>query len=197
MPSSKPNETPSAPGKVPKRLSKVRFSLTRNTTCLIGHSVPERSSAGPAGGGETAEDSVGDEGATAVESTGREASPSQLTAISRRAMIATAPCKPPPRARYDFTIGEGDPIEPSPVPRVEPVDRKGKGSPPVGTAPLVMASFLPLKSLATTVRFMRYVMAICKQLGTAEGLIGYTLCVRDVQISTRAGGRAGSSTSTR
>ena len=40
---------------------------------------------------------------------------------------------------------------------------------------LVMASFLPLKSLATTVRFMRHVMAIRKQLRTAEGLIGYTL----------------------
>lgn len=40
---------------------------------------------------------------------------------------------------------------------------------------LVMASFLPLKSLATTVRFMRYVMAIRKQLRTAEGMIGYAL----------------------
>jgi heme-degrading monooxygenase HmoA len=40
---------------------------------------------------------------------------------------------------------------------------------------LVMASFLPLKSLATTVRFMRYVMAIRNQLRTAEGLIGYAL----------------------
>jgi len=40
---------------------------------------------------------------------------------------------------------------------------------------LVMASFLPLKSLAATVRFMRYVLAIRKQLRTAEGLIGYAL----------------------
>src|SRR5712691_4957020 len=39
-PWSQPNETPSAPGNVPKRLSKVRFSLIRKTTCLIGQRVP-------------------------------------------------------------------------------------------------------------------------------------------------------------
>src|SRR2546421_2538975 len=31
-----PNETPFAPGNVPNRSSKVRFSLTTKTTCLIG-----------------------------------------------------------------------------------------------------------------------------------------------------------------
>src|SRR6266550_1451033 len=35
-PLSIPTVTPFAPGNVPNRLSKVRFSLTRNTTCLIG-----------------------------------------------------------------------------------------------------------------------------------------------------------------
>ena len=36
VPWSIPTVTPFAPGNVPNRLSKVRFSLTRNTTCLIG-----------------------------------------------------------------------------------------------------------------------------------------------------------------
>src|SRR5204863_165967 len=31
-----PLEAPSAPGYLPKKLSRVRFSFTRNTTCLIG-----------------------------------------------------------------------------------------------------------------------------------------------------------------
>src|SRR6478752_7574428 len=35
-PWSIPTRTPSAPGNVPNRLSNVRFSFTRNTTCLIG-----------------------------------------------------------------------------------------------------------------------------------------------------------------
>jgi heme-degrading monooxygenase HmoA len=38
-----------------------------------------------------------------------------------------------------------------------------------------MASTLPLKSRATTVRFMRHVMGIRKQLRSAKGLVGYTL----------------------
>ena len=91
------------PGKVPKRLSKVRFSLIRNTTCLIGHSVPEPLWVGPGAGDEGAEDPVGDERATVVESAGREDPPSQLTARSMRAMTATAPRRPP-RARCDNDI---------------------------------------------------------------------------------------------
>jgi hypothetical protein len=35
-PRSMPTVTPFAPGNVPNRLSKVLFSLTRKTTCLIG-----------------------------------------------------------------------------------------------------------------------------------------------------------------
>src|SRR5690242_19312806 len=35
-PWSIPTPAPSAPGNVPNRLSNVRFSFTRNTTCLIG-----------------------------------------------------------------------------------------------------------------------------------------------------------------
>jgi hypothetical protein len=38
-PWSYPKDTPSAPGKVPKRLSNVRFSLIRKITCSIGHRV--------------------------------------------------------------------------------------------------------------------------------------------------------------
>src|SRR3954453_17143067 len=38
-PWSIPDVAPFAPGKVPNMLSKVRFSLIRNTTCLIGHRV--------------------------------------------------------------------------------------------------------------------------------------------------------------
>ena len=40
---------------------------------------------------------------------------------------------------------------------------------------LVMASHLPLDKLTSTVRFLRAVAAIRKQLAGAEGLIGYTL----------------------
>jgi len=40
---------------------------------------------------------------------------------------------------------------------------------------LVMASFLPLKHFSTTVRFMRHVQAIRRQLRGTEGLIGYSL----------------------
>src|SRR6185436_21094162 len=38
-PNDIPVVTPFAPGNVPKRWSKVRFSLIRNTTCLIGVAV--------------------------------------------------------------------------------------------------------------------------------------------------------------
>jgi hypothetical protein len=38
-----------------------------------------------------------------------------------------------------------------------------------------MASYLPLKRIAATVRFFRAVSAVRKQLATTEGLIGYTL----------------------
>jgi heme-degrading monooxygenase HmoA len=40
---------------------------------------------------------------------------------------------------------------------------------------LVMASHLPLRRLAATVRFFRGVSAIRRQLATADGLVGYTL----------------------
>ena len=44
-----------------------------------------------------------------------------------------------------------------------------------GSEYLVMASHLPLKRMASTVRFFRAVSAIRKQLATADGLVGYTL----------------------
>jgi hypothetical protein len=44
-----------------------------------------------------------------------------------------------------------------------------------GSEFLVMASHLPLKRIASTVRFFRAVSAIRKQLATADGLVGYTL----------------------
>ena len=44
-----------------------------------------------------------------------------------------------------------------------------------GTSYLVMASHLPLNQITATVRFFRAVLAVRKQLATAEGLIGYTL----------------------
>jgi hypothetical protein len=47
-----------------------------------------------------------------------------------------------------------------------------------GTGYLVMASHLPLKRITATVRFFRGVLAVRKQLGTAAGLIGYTLRAR-------------------
>jgi hypothetical protein len=40
---------------------------------------------------------------------------------------------------------------------------------------LVMASHLPLKRISSTVRFFRGVSAVRKQLGAADGLVGYTL----------------------
>lgn len=43
---------------------------------------------------------------------------------------------------------------------------------------LVMASHLPLRRLASTVRFFRAVAAIRRQLRGADGLVGYTLRAR-------------------
>ena len=47
-----------------------------------------------------------------------------------------------------------------------------------GVEYLVMASHLPLTRLSATVRFMRGVTAVRRQLATAEGLVGYTLRAR-------------------
>jgi hypothetical protein len=47
-----------------------------------------------------------------------------------------------------------------------------------GTEYLVMASHLPLKRITGTVRFFRAVFAVRKQLGTADGLVGYMLRAR-------------------
>ena len=44
-----------------------------------------------------------------------------------------------------------------------------------GVEYLVMASYLPLKRLASTPRLFRGVSAIRRQLASAEGLVGYTL----------------------
>lgn len=40
---------------------------------------------------------------------------------------------------------------------------------------LAMASHLPLRKISSTVRFFRGVSAVRKQLGGADGLVGYTL----------------------
>jgi hypothetical protein len=40
---------------------------------------------------------------------------------------------------------------------------------------LVMASYLPLRSITSTLRFFRAVAAVRKQLSSTEGLVGYTL----------------------
>jgi hypothetical protein len=47
-----------------------------------------------------------------------------------------------------------------------------------GRSYLVMASHLPLTKITSTVRFFRAVSSIRKQLGDAEGLVGYTLRAR-------------------
>jgi heme-degrading monooxygenase HmoA len=47
-----------------------------------------------------------------------------------------------------------------------------------GAEYVVMASHLPLKRIINTVRFFRAVLAVRKQLATADGLIGYTLRAR-------------------
>lgn len=44
-----------------------------------------------------------------------------------------------------------------------------------GTQYLVMASHLPLKRIFSTVRFLRGVFAVRKQLADANGLVGYSL----------------------
>lgn len=44
-----------------------------------------------------------------------------------------------------------------------------------GTDYLVLASYLPLKRITSTVRFFRGVSAVRRQLATADGLVGYTL----------------------
>jgi hypothetical protein len=43
---------------------------------------------------------------------------------------------------------------------------------------LVLASYLPLTRISSTVRFFRSVSAVRKQLATADGLVGYTLRAR-------------------
>src|SRR5258707_2379523 len=40
---------------------------------------------------------------------------------------------------------------------------------------VVMASHLPLRNIASTLRFFRAVAAVRKQLSSTEGLVGYTL----------------------
>src|SRR5437667_4817064 len=62
-PRSYPNDTPSAPGNVPNRLSKVRFSLIRNTTCLIGQCF---AGAGAAAGGAEGDADEGEAAAAMV-----------------------------------------------------------------------------------------------------------------------------------
>jgi quinol monooxygenase YgiN len=47
-----------------------------------------------------------------------------------------------------------------------------------GRTYVVMASCLPLARITSTLRFLRAVSAIRKQLRTADGLIGYTLRAR-------------------
>jgi hypothetical protein len=47
-----------------------------------------------------------------------------------------------------------------------------------GRTYLVMASHLPLTRLTSTVRFLRAVAAVRKQLAAAEGLVGYSLRAR-------------------
>jgi hypothetical protein len=47
-----------------------------------------------------------------------------------------------------------------------------------GAGYLVMASYLPLTRISSTVRFFRGVSAVRRQLATADGLIGYTLRAR-------------------
>src|SRR5215210_8408131 len=73
-PSSSPNETPSAPGNVPNRLSNVRFSLIRNTTCLIGQRVlppvtitPGEGEAEAPGSGEAGLAGAADDGADGAD----------------------------------------------------------------------------------------------------------------------------------
>jgi hypothetical protein len=47
-----------------------------------------------------------------------------------------------------------------------------------GSGYLVMASHLPLKRISATVRFLRGVSAVRRQLAAADGLVGYTLRAR-------------------
>jgi quinol monooxygenase YgiN len=51
----------------------------------------------------------------------------------------------------------------------------GRGEMQPGREYVVMASHLPLTRIASTVRFLRAVAAVRKQLAGAEGLVGYTL----------------------
>src|SRR5438128_9762964 len=54
-----PTDAPSAPGKVPKRLSKLRFSLMMNTTCLIGVVVLKEAASTRVGRSEGDEERTG------------------------------------------------------------------------------------------------------------------------------------------
>src|SRR6186997_2773280 len=93
VPWSIPTVTPFAPGNVPNRLSKVRFSLIRKTTCLMGQSVPEPppviTTVGEDVGG------AGEVGPALVDEAGAEAEPPQPATSETRAMADTAPRRPP------------------------------------------------------------------------------------------------------
>lgn len=52
-----------------------------------------------------------------------------------------------------------------------------------GSGYLVMASHLPLRRISSTVRFFRGVSAVRKQLGAADGLVGYTLRAKPLSMS--------------
>jgi hypothetical protein len=59
-----------------------------------------------------------------------------------------------------------------------------------GKSYVVMASHLPLRRLSASIRFLRAVLAVQKQLARADGLVGYTLRTKFVQWEiTEADGR--------
>src|SRR5512134_2419052 len=90
-PRSIPTLTPFAPGNVPNRLSNVRFSLIRKTTCLIGNSVSSDDASKTSGsplvitlglGDPSALGEAGDAGATPSHAAATRPSPAS-TAVHR------------------------------------------------------------------------------------------------------------------
>src|SRR4051812_1374847 len=86
-PWSIPDVAPFAPGNVPNRLSNVRFSLIKNTTCLMGVGVG-KAFASPGGGASAETVGVGEMFGAEVD--GVADPPVQATAISPRHTSASA-----------------------------------------------------------------------------------------------------------
>jgi hypothetical protein len=115
-PRSYPKETPFAPGNVPNRLSNVRFSLIRKTTCSIGHPGVDRSAGSRAGAEDAGETSLVEAGSRVGDArcsdTGAEEHPAAIVTST----IDPAISRPAPNGERIITEHDWSIVEKVPGP---------------------------------------------------------------------------------